>query len=258
MSGLMDNFWAAPPVARTLAAAVFVTSVGVRLLGVIPAQWIYLDPYHLVMIPPQIWRLATNFLVSGPQLGIVLDPYFLFSYVKQLETSNPKFSRKEDVVWYLTTVSGMILGLNYLSGTNAPFCLQGLVLALAYTGTQDQRGQQASFFFLTIPAQLVPYAMLFATLVMAGPDQLFIQMCGLVAAHLHDFLFRIWPEFGGGRNILATPAFMSRLIQTAQVERRSYGTAQYGGGSGRTTGASAGSGPLPDSWKTRGAGHRLG
>ncbi|KLU93185.1 hypothetical protein MAPG_12122 [Magnaporthiopsis poae ATCC 64411] len=258
MSGLMDNFWAAPPVARTLAAAVFVTSVGVRLLGVIPAGWLYLDPYHLVTPPPQIWRLATNFLVSGPQLGIVLDPYFLFSYLKQLETSNPKFSKKEDVVWYLMTVSTMILVLNYLSGTNAPFCLQGLILALAYTGTQDQRGQQASFFFLTIPAQLVPYAMLFATLVMAGPDQLFIQMCGLVAAHLHDFLFRIWPEFGGGRNILATPEFMSEAMQMIGLGERSYGAVYYGGGSGRTTGSSAGSGPLPDSWKTRGTGHRLG
>lgn len=61
------------------------------------------------MIPPQIWRLATNFLLAGPKLGMVLDPYFLFSYLRQLEVGSAKFSRKEDVVWYLVTVSGIIL-----------------------------------------------------------------------------------------------------------------------------------------------------
>lgn len=106
--------------------------------------------------------------------------------------------------------------------------------------------------------------MMFSTLVMDGPDRLKLQVIGLLAAHIHDFLYRLWPEFGGGKNWLATPAFVSRLIQTtARVEQRAFGTAQYAAApgrapAGRATGASAGSGPLPDSWKTRGAGHRLG
>ncbi|TLD23895.1 hypothetical protein PspLS_06861 [Pyricularia sp. CBS 133598] len=262
MSDLLDAYWAAPPVARNVATAVFIATLGVYF-GPLPAAWVYWQPEHLVMIPPQIWRLATNFLLTGPKLGIVLDPYFLFSYLRQLEVGSVKFSRREDVVWYLVTVSGIILILNTISGINAPFCLQALILSVAYTATQDQRGQSAGFFFFTIPAQLIPYAMMFSTLVMDGPDRLFLQVIGLFAAHIHDFLYRLWPEFGGGRNWLATPAFVSRLIQTtARVEQRAFGTAQYaaapGGASGRTTGASAGSGPLPDSWKTRGAGHRLG
>lgn len=138
------------------------------------------------------------------------------------------------------------------------FYLQALILALAYTATQDQRGVKATFFFFTVPAQLVPVCMMAVTLLMQGPEAAMLQLTGLVAAHLHDFLTRLYPEFGGGPNVLPTPSFLSRLVTTPRVLQRDYGTAIRGGqGAGSSTG-SAGSGPLPDSWKTRGSGHRLG
>jgi len=145
-----------------------------------------------------------------------------------------------------------------LLGWNSGFYLQGLILALAYTGTQDQRGVKANFFFLTVPAQLVPYTMILVTLLMAGPMLVGIQLCGLFAAHLHDFLTRLWPEFGGGSNWFPTPAFLSRLVEppTGGVEHRAYGTAIRPGAAGG--GAEGGGGPLPDAWRTRGKGQRLG
>lgn len=77
-----------------------------------------------------------------------------------------------------------------------------LVLAFVYTATQDMRGQKATLFVITIPAQFMPYAMLLMTVVMSGPGAAMVQGTGLIAAHLHDFLTRIWPTFGGGRNII--------------------------------------------------------
>ncbi len=147
-------------------------------------------------------------------------------------------------------------------GMHSGFYLQGLILALAYTGTQDQRGVKTTFFFVTIPAQLVPYTMMLVSLLMVGPGILMIQLCGLFAAHLHDFLTRLWPEFGGGSNWIPTPAFLSRLVDAGErrIEHRSYGTAFQGAGAGAgsATGRESGSGPLPDSWRTRGRGQRLG
>ena len=32
-----------------------------------------------------------------------------YQYLKQLETANPKFPRKEDVLWYLITVGGFVI-----------------------------------------------------------------------------------------------------------------------------------------------------
>jgi len=140
---------------------------------------------------------------------------------------------------------------------NSGFYLQGLIMALAYTGTQDQRGVKTNFFFITVPAQLVPYTMMLVSLLMVGPGLLGLQLCGLFAAHLHDFVTRIWPEFGGGSNWLPTPAFLSRLVEppTRGVEHRAYGTAIRPGATGSSGG---GGGPLPESWRTRGKGQRLG
>lgn len=136
-----------------------------------------------------------------------------------------------------------------------------LVLAFAYTSTQDDRGQKAQFFIVTIPAQWIPFAMLLMTFVMAGPQAAMIQATGLIAAHLHDFLTRLWPTFGGGNNLLPTPGLIRRMweTKTATVQHKAYGTsftpAQRD--SAAATSSSAG-GVLPESWKSRGSGHRLG
>lgn len=129
---------------------------------------------------------------------------------------------------------------------------------MAYTATQDARGQKANFFFFTVPAQLIPVCMMAATLLMGGLQGALLQLTGLVAAHLHDFLTRIYPEIGGGRNLAPTPGFFAGLVQTPRMLQRDYGTAiRAGPTTGSTTGAQA-RGPLPDSWRTRGSGHRLG
>jgi Derlin-2/3 len=136
-----------------------------------------------------------------------------------------------------------------------------LVLALAYTSTQDDRGQKATFFVVTVPAQWIPYLMLLMTFVTQGPGAAKIQATGLIAAHLHDFLTRLWPEFGGGRNLAPTPGFIRKMWQTteATAAHRAYGTAFTPAQREATSvsGASAG-GVLPESWRSRGSGHRLG
>ncbi|KAK3351334.1 Der1-like family-domain-containing protein [Neurospora tetraspora] len=257
-SELMAAYWQAPPMARTLATAILVTSITAHF-GLLPIDWIYFDESRLFKLPPEIWRLVTSFLLSSPQLGIVLDPYFAYQYLSQLETTNPKFQRKEDILWYLITVGGFIITVNriFLGGY---FFLQGLIVALCYTAVQDARGAKANFFFFTVPAQLIPYCMLLSSLLM-NPMAIPLQVTGILAAHWHDFMTRLWAEFGGGSSLLPTPAFLSRFVETPRVFRREYGTAIRPGpgapSTGSTTGASTGS-VLPDSWRTRGSGHRLG
>ncbi|KAK3994728.1 Der1-like family-domain-containing protein [Cladorrhinum sp. PSN332] len=254
---LVSAFWQLPPIARTLSFSAGILSI-LTYTGIVPFTWLYFEGYFILQIPPQIWRFLTAFLITSPGLGMIMDPYFIYQYASMLETANPKFPRKEDFLWYLMFVCSIIVLVSYpLFG--APLFLNGLILALCYTATQDQRGQKANFFFFTVPAQLVPYCMLLFSLILS-PGALPLQLTGLFAAHLHDFLSRLWPEFAGGNNWISTPAFLSRLVNTPRIVQRDYGTAIHGNrpSTGRTTGASTGSGPLPDSWKTRGSGHRLG
>lgn len=105
--------------------------------------------------------------------------------------------------------------------------LNALVLALAYTFSQDNPNSNVTIFVLSFPAKYLPYALLFITLVSGGPHGAKIQASGLVAAHMYDFLTRIWPTFGNGRNYITTPLFVKRWFapEATTASTRSYGTA---------------------------------
>ncbi|KAH8598099.1 ER-associated proteolytic system protein-like protein Der1 [Bisporella sp. PMI_857] len=253
----MDVFWQAPPISRTLAAATLTMSILVYT-GTLSFYYVLFAPSLMLKLPPQLWRLFTSFLLTSKDLGIIFDTYFLYTYGSKLETASPRFTQPGDFFAYLLFVCFTIVGLNALV-TGGMIFSGALVLALAYTSCQDDRGGQATLFVIRIPAQWMPYAMLLITFVMAGPDAAKVQATGLIASHLHDFLTRLWPAFGGGRNLLPTPTFIRRLFETTQasVSNRSFGTAfapaQRAPASGSTS-----EGVLPESWRNRGTGHRLG
>lgn len=84
------------------------------------------------------------------------------------------------------------------------------------------------------------------------------QATGLIAAHLYEFLTRIYPEFGGGRNYLVTPAFIRQAFAGASGPRaKSYGTAYPAAGQTRPSSTSSGS-AWTSSWSRMGPGRRLG
>ncbi|PNY23869.1 Derlin [Tolypocladium capitatum] len=259
---ILQGHLANPSCCRTIATAAFLMSIGVHM-RLMPAEWFLLYPQFIWKMPPELWRFGTAFLLTGPNLSLLFDTYFLYSYMSQLEIGNPGFPRKEDLVWYLMFTGGTIVlqTINYLADFGFVTFLQALTLAMCYTMTQGQRGMQARFMFITIPAQLTPYAMLLFNLMFPGGlTNMLLQVHGLLAAHLFHFLTRIWPEYGGGSNLIPTPAFLSAAARAVGSVRSNVagavGIQLADQASGRSTGASGG--PLPDSWGTRGRGHRLG
>ncbi|KAH8803219.1 Der1-like family-domain-containing protein [Xylogone sp. PMI_703] len=254
----MDAFWAAPPISRTIAASAFVLSLAVYYSGTSIGYWTIFHTQFLLKLPPEIWRAVTCFLITGPKLGLILDPYFLFTYGSALERGSPRFTSPADFFTYILFVCTVILGLNIFF-TGAMTMTSALSLAFAYTMSQDNRGGQTQFIVFTIPMIMLPYAIIILSLLMNGPQIAMVELTGLVVAHLHDFITRLWPTFGGGRNLLPTPMFIRRLFEGPgrNIQARTYGSAVT---TGPSTGSSTGSsgGVLPESWRSRGAGHRLG
>lgn len=135
--------------------------------------------------------------------------------------------------------------------------LQPLILALTYTWSQENPNANATIFVLTFPAKYLPFVMLFITAVSVGIRGAYVQLSGLLAAHLFDFLTRIWPTFGGGRNLLPTPPIVKRWFTpaNARVQIRGYGTAVHPGATPAESAAAA----AREGWSdTRGPGRRLG
>ncbi|KFY05151.1 hypothetical protein O988_00224 [Pseudogymnoascus sp. VKM F-3808] len=258
----VDMFFAAPPVTRTLTALTFVISVAVYA-GLVPHLygWIFFHHSLIFKFPPQLWRFATCFMLSGPRFGILMDPYYLYTYGKQCETGSSKFTKPGDFFYYLVFVSLALLGVNYAFFGNAYILTSALFTAFAYTATQDEGGQ-TRIFILDIPTRSVPLALCFMTFVSIGElHPALVQATGILVAHLYDFLTRLYPKFGGGVNILTTPAFIRRLFEpkVVSVSNKTYGTSfQPAAPRAAASGSEAPGGVLPEAWKSRGSGHRLG
>jgi Derlin-2/3 len=145
--------------------------------------------------------------------------------------------------------------------------LPALTLAYAYTFAQDSPTRQVSFFIVNFDAKFLPFALLFMTFIIDGPEPAAAQLTGLLAAHLYDFLTRIWPTFGGGKNYIFTPNIVKRVFGAGvgSVQNRGYGFAVQG--QGRATGVGAGAPDTASSgrstgssntWGSVGPGRRLG
>lgn len=93
---------------RTAATITFGCSTTI-LLNIVWGGYFNHHPAYLSKFPPEIWRPVTCFIPTSPQLGLIFDTYFLYSYMAQLEISNPRFPRKADLVWYLMFICSTIL-----------------------------------------------------------------------------------------------------------------------------------------------------
>ncbi|PKY05367.1 DER1-domain-containing protein [Aspergillus campestris IBT 28561] len=254
----MDRFWAAPPVTRTLTALTFAQSALVYG-GLLGAHRVIFLPELLFKLPPDLWRLFSSFLLTGPRLSFIFDLYFLFTYGSGLETDSPRFSLPGDFFTYVFFVATVILlTAGYL--LNGVIFTSALILAFVYTSAQDNRGRKTNFFFFQIPMEMVPWAMLGVTLVMSGWPAALYESTGILAAHMYDFLTRIYPAFGGGRNYLTTPAFVRRLFSTyvPRSANRAYGTAYRPTGPAQNPSSSGWTSSLQSPWSGRGPGRRLG
>ena len=104
--------------------------------------------------------------------------------------------------------------------------------------------------------------MLLAALVLGGPQSMMIQGTGILAAHLYDFLTRLYPMFGGGRNYVQTPSIVRRWFgeDAQRVHSKGFGTTfapdtQPKQQQRPSTGFSS---AFSSPWSSRGQGRRLG
>ncbi|ODM23568.1 hypothetical protein SI65_01157 [Aspergillus cristatus] len=257
----MDQFWSAPPVTRTITALTFVQSL--LVYGGLHNS--YYVPYLTRLVfkfPPEIWRLGSSFLLTGPKLDFIFDLYFMFTYGSALETNSPRLNGPGDFFTYLFFVATVILLTAgcYLEGG---IFTSALTLAFVYTYAQHNKGIKTRFYFFEIPVEFLPWAMLMITMVRLGWPAALLESMGIVAAHMYEFLTRIYPAFGGGKNYITTPGFIRRFfIKSSHEGYRAYGTAYRPTGQTPASPASevrrGWTSSSQNSWGGRGPGRRLG
>jgi len=248
---MLNAFWAYPPVARTLTSVILVESIIVAAKLVSPVRFIFTWG-HIFSYTPEIWRFASSFFLTFGW-GIIFDPYFMWQYAGALEQNSPRLTKPGAFLVYVVFVGSVILMLAH-NLLGAYIFTKPLILAIAYTHAQDNRGKNIKFIVLDMDIKWLPYAMLFLTFIMEGLPAAMQEATGLIAAHLYDMLTKYWVEFGGGRNIIPTPTFVARWFGGgsggSRVTVKQHGTI-YQPATGQTSSLSAG-------WGARGQGRRLG
>lgn len=88
---------------------------------------------------PQVWRLVTAFLITGPKLSLILDPYFLFTYCKALEVDSGRFSQPGDLFVALVFICSVILVRGVLFSLSFPFVLYPYIFYPSYICPPSQK-----------------------------------------------------------------------------------------------------------------------
>ncbi|KAJ4167857.1 hypothetical protein NW754_011674 [Fusarium falciforme] len=107
---VLAAYWATPAIARNLTTATVVLTL-LGSFGVIPSYYLFYHPSYLFQMPPHLWRPITGFLIAFERfpMNLLFDAYNLYRYCVQLETGNPRFPRKVDLIWYILLVCSWIL-----------------------------------------------------------------------------------------------------------------------------------------------------
>ena len=133
---------------RTITAATVLISIPAYLVGFPDLYYFVFLPYRIFTIKniPEIWRFFTNFLITGPKIGMILDPYFLYRYSSSLETTAARFSQPGDYFVYLIFCAVIIIVSQHTLTSSAlqhPFmhktsyiCPYSLVLTVTVPGNE--------------------------------------------------------------------------------------------------------------------------
>ncbi|KAF9251607.1 hypothetical protein DTO013E5_3966 [Penicillium roqueforti] len=275
----MDAFWAAPPVIRTLTALTVVQSA-LMYSGLVSFYWALFVPSLIFSWRPQIFRLVTPFLLTGPRLSFIFDLILMYRYGSAAERSMApgeffiyllfvafsimaRESTPASVQHHHNSQNSGVVQLTAGGYLGQPILLSPLIMAFVYTFSQTNRGTKTRFWVIDIPVVLLPYAMIVVGMVMNGWEHVLSDLTGIVAAHTYDFLTRIYPTFGGGRNFIPVPRFVERYFTDHDPNSgyRPYGTASRAprpAEPSSASGSSWSSWTSSSSWNGRGAGRRLG
>ncbi|KAF8460385.1 Der1-like family-domain-containing protein [Kalaharituber pfeilii] len=254
-SPLADFLRETPPISRTVAGLTLSTSLLVWVFGVINPRYVVFYWPYIYRFPPDLWRLVSPFLLTGPKMGIIMDTFFLYRDASECER---RFVRTGDFFVFTVFVGAVILLLNhFLIGGGV--LISALNLAYAYYwSAKEPANTNVNFFVITFSVRYLPYVMLLMQAITKGTHGAYIALTGLIASHLYIFLTHVYPTYARGSNILVTPNWVHALFEGPRTQ----GTGvRVGGTSSATTTGRApqgGAGGVGGIWRQRGAGQRLG
>ena len=205
---------------KTVVTASVALSLLVRL-NVVPAGSLVYAP-ALVFKRGQVWRLVTPFLTWAFGFGFLINMFFLYRHLRQLEEEEFR-GRRADLIWMLVLLATGVL----VAGALARLWLLGepLLMAVLYVWSRKYPGVDMTFMFgLRFKSQYLVWVLTVYHFILGS--SVWGDVIGIVCGHLYWFAADVLPRTHGV-DLVRAPRLLQRLVPNTGVAGVQYMNGQF-------------------------------
>jgi len=220
MSDILQFLHTIPPVTRTILAPSVIVPLVIRFYPK-TVQYLFYD-VRSIFTKGQIWRLVSPFFVQAVGFSYVINMYFLYRHLKQLEEEEFR-GRRADFVWMFVLLFTGILILGGLA--KLPFLSEALLMAVLYVWSRKYPDVNMTFMLgIRFKSQYLVWVLTIYHFILGGA--VWQEVIGIACGHLYWFCSDVLPRTHD-LHLIQTPMIIQRLVPNTGVSGVQYMNGQF-------------------------------
>jgi len=175
-----------------------------------------------VLTKGQIWRCVTAFFFRQLGFSFLLNMFFLYRHMKQLEEEEYR-GKRADFIWMMIL---LMLGILILGGIGKqPVLSESLLMAILYVWSRKFPDVNMTFMFgLRFKSQYLVWVLTAYHFILGG--SVWQEVIGIVCGHIYWFCSDVLPRTHGV-NVVEAPMLLQRLVPNTGVAGVQYMDGQF-------------------------------
>jgi len=220
MSDILD-FWKSIPI---VTKSFLVPSVIVPFVLRFKSDLVYYAFYDVKRVfgHGELYRLIVPFFVRQLGFSFIMDMFFLYRHMKQLEEEEYR-GKKADFVWMIILLMTAVLIICGFG--KQPFLSQALMMSILYVWSRKFPDVNMTFMFgIRFKSKYLVWVLTIYHLILAG--SVFQEVTGIICGHVYWFCSDVLPRTHG-IELVKAPILLRRLIPDTGVAGVQYMDGQF-------------------------------
>ena len=220
MSEIMDFLNAIPPVTKAILAPSVALPLVLRFYREL-YEYVYFSPKD-IFTKGQLWRLVSPFFVWQLGFSYIINMFFLYRHMKQLEEEEFR-GRRADLIWMLVL---LCVGILILGGIgHQVFLSEALLMSILYVWSRKFPDVNMTFMFgLRFKSQYLVWVLTIYHFILGAP--IWQDVIGIVCGHIYWFCADVLPRTHDV-NVVGAPMLLQRLVPNTGVAGVQYMNGQF-------------------------------
>jgi len=216
----MDFLNEIPPVTKAILAPSIVLPLVLRFYKQV-FYYVYYSPKE-IFTHGQLWRLVTPFFIWGLGFSWILNMFFLYRHMKQLEEEEFR-GRRADFIWMIVLLCVGILILGGIGGL--PMLSEALLMSILYVWSRKFPDVNMTFMFgLRFKSQYLVWVLTIYHFILGS--SIWQDVIGIVCGHIYWFCSDVLPRTHN-INLVEAPILLQRLVPNTGVAGVQYMNGQF-------------------------------